>query len=1168
MLRTLTEADLKELGLSLGDRKRLLQAVAAMAVVTARRRTPAPPPAPTAPPAEASPAERRQLTVMFVDLVGSTALSQRLDPEEMRDVLQDYQNMVAGEIGRFEGFVAKLMGDGVLAYFGWPRAREDEPERAVRAGLAVVAAVRRLPRVAGQLLAARVGIATGLVVVGDLVGEGAAQEQAVVGDTPNLAARLQALAEPGMVVIGEATRRLIGDLFVLRDLGGQVLKGIREPAAAFVVEGERAVESRFAARQGGTMALAPIVGRDQELALLLERWRQAGSGEGQVVLLTGEAGIGKSHITEALIQRVAAEPHFLLRYQCSPYHTDSALYPVIQQLSFAAGLAAEEDLARRLDRLEAVLARATDDVGEAAPLLAALVGLDGAARYGAPAMGAQQRRARTLAILVQQLTGLARRRPVLWVVEDAHWVDPTTLELIEAGLDAIQGTRVLALITARPTFTPAFASHPVVTRVALNRLARAAMQAIVARITRGKALPDALLDEIAARTDGVPLFVEEMTKAVLESGALQETGESYRLAGPLSHLAIPTTLHDSLMARLDRLQPVKMVAQTAAVIGRSFDHATIAALSGMPEVQLAEAMRKLVEAELVFRRGVPPDATYLFKHALVRDAAYESMLKSRRQALHLRLVDILEAGGTTPPELLAQHAQAAGAAGRAIAWWREAGEAAVGRAAFEEAAAHLDAAQALLPALEDATRRKREEAVIATARAHASLVSRGYAHDETRALYARADALAEAADDPRLLMPARYGLWVYYHVREEVGPALAMLEQFRTVAARWDDPQLTMMLYRLLATSQTMGGRLLEARESAGRARALYVPARDEALSVSTGTNPLVSINSYSSLTELALGFPDRARLEADVAREIWLQSELVNTRAYGMWHRAVLLVLAGDAAEAGTLAAELVAYAGQRGLPFWEGIAQVVLAWSRLGLGDAASAAAAMPAALRAAETSGSGLFGSLARSVLGEALAVLGDPAGLRAIDDAMALAAQSGAVYALPEIQRRRGVVLRRLRPDAPDAAEAAFAGRWRPRDRSRPASGNCARPPLAQLMAEQGRRSEALELLAPVCAGFTEGFGSGDLAAATALVERLRALTGRVSRRGFRSRGGAPAASSTAARSRGRAARTRLRRAVPRRQARPIWRTGASAASGRVTTRVPARIPRRAPAPAAA
>ena len=619
VLTDLTDGDLKKLGLAIGDRRRILKAAQNLQSVGASTGLT---------PATAQQAERRQLTVMF--LVGSTALSEQLDPEEMRDVLRAYQNSVSGEISRLEGFTAKLMGDGVLAYFGWPMTHEDEAERAVRAGLAVVGAVAKLPTAAGKSLAARVGIATGLVVVGDLVGEGAAQEQAVVGDTPNLAARLQTVAEPGMVVIADATRRLLGDLFEMRALGALSLKGIQDHVSAFEVLGERISESRFAARQTGRVA--PIVGRDQELGLLLERWRQATNNEGQAVLLTGEAGIGKSRISEAVAETIAGEPHFLIRYQCSPYHADLALYPVIQQLGHAARFSVDDDVERRLEKLEALLGQAGGNGASAAPLLTELLGIDGTSRYGPVTLTPQQRRSRTLNALIDQLTGLAGRKPVLWLIEDAHWIDPTTLELIELALDRVQSASVLLLITARPTFVAGFASHPVVTRLALNRLARAATQAIVARITSGKRLPDALLDEIAAKTDGVPLFVEEMTKAVIESGALRETADAYQLHGPLSALAVPATLHDSLMARLDRLHGVKEVAQTAAVIGRTFDHATIAELAALPKSQLTDALQQLLGAELVFRRGLPPDATYLFKHALVRDAAYESLLKASAAA--------------------------------------------------------------------------------------------------------------------------------------------------------------------------------------------------------------------------------------------------------------------------------------------------------------------------------------------------------------------------------------------------------------------------------------------------------------------------------------------------------------------------------------------------------
>lgn len=1088
VLRQLTGDDLKDIGIvSLGHRKKLLEAIAGLSAVPGRAAAvSAPLPASAArPPA----AERRQLTVMFIDLVGSTELSAKLDPEDMSGIIRLYQNTVAGEITRFEGHVAKFMGDGVLAYFGWPKAHEDEAERAVRTGLSVMKAMERLQAPAGTALRARIGIATGLVVVGDLVGEGAAQEEAVVGDTPNLAARLQNAADPGSVVISEATRRLLGDVFVLRDLGMQAFKGLEGASAAFVVLGERALESRFAARHGSGMA--PIVGRDQELGLLSERWRQAGSGEGQVVLLTGEAGIGKSRITEALVEAVAAESHFLLRYQCSPYNADSALYPVIQHLTFAAGIADGDGTGRRLERLESLLAQGGDDIAEAAPLVAALLGIDGTARYGPLALTPQQRRDRTLTVLVDQLAGLAERRPVLWVIEDAHWIDPTTLELIELALDRVQGTSVLMLITARPTFVAAFASHPVVTRLALNRLARAATQAIVLRITRGKRLPEALLEEIAARTDGVPLFVEEMTKAVIESGMLHEEADAYRLERPLSALAIPTTLHDSLMARLDRLQPVKEVAQTAAVIGRSFDYRAIAALAAMPEAELTEAMRKLVEAELVFRRGTPPDASYRFKHALVRDAAYASMLKSRRQLLHRRLLSILEAGGSASPEILAQHAQAGGDAGRAIEWWQEAGEAAVGRAAFAEAEAHLVSALALLPAIEDAPKRKRAEARIAITRAQLSLVRYGYGHERTKTLYADADMLAKDAEDPRLFMLARYGVWAVYHVRENVGPALAVAEEMCEAAARQNDPQFSMMALRILGDSQTMAGRLTEARPSLEMARSLYDPQRDRGLSATTGTDPIVSINSYLAFAELALGYPERARALAGEVWNVIHASDEVHSRAHALWHGAVLAALAGEVARSKELVVKVAAETQLRGLQFWHAMSHVVGAWGTFAAGDPAGAADALPRLIEVAGAMGGGLFGAYSRSVLAEAQAAAGNILALETIAASEELARRSGALYELAEIQRREGVILQRLRPGEGAAAEAAFR-----RALATARSQNArfwelrAARGLARLLGERGERRQAADLLAPVHDGFTEGFDLPDLRQAKALLDELR------------------------------------------------------------------------------
>jgi class 3 adenylate cyclase len=695
VLAELTEADLRELGLPLGPRKIVLKAIEALADPPTTDLLPEEAREEVGSKTVASSVEagRRQLTVMFVDLVGSTALSSRLDPEEMGELIRNYQNTVAGEITRFEGHIAKFLGDGVLAYFGWPRAHEDEAERAARAGLSLTAAVAALAAPGGGALAARVGIATGLVVVGHLVGEEEARERAVVGETPNLAARLQGVAEPGRVVVAEATRRLLGDLFAYRDLGALRLKGFAEPVRVWSILGEGAAESRFDARHASTTAL---VGRDQELALLLDRWERAKDSEGQVVLLAGEPGIGKSRLVHALRERLGSEPRTPLRHYCSPYHTNSAFYPVIGLLERAAGLQRGEPSERQLDKLETMLALAVENVQESAPLLADLLAIPTGERYRPLALSPQHKKERIFQALLDQVAGLASRQPVLALYEDVHWIDPTTLELLGRVVDRVQRLPVLAVITFRPEFAPPWTGHGHVTTLSLSRLGRRQGAAVVERVTGGKRLPDEVLEQILAKTDGVPLFVEELTKTVLESGLLEDTGECYELTGPLPPLAIPATLQDSLMARLDRLAPVKELAQMAACIGREFSHELLAAVASLGENALGDALAQLLAAELIFRRGAPPKVGYSFKHALVQDVAHESLLKSRRQQIHARIAAVLEEGfptvAETEPETLAQHLTEAGLADRAVGYWLRAGRNAAERSANLEAISHLERA--------------------------------------------------------------------------------------------------------------------------------------------------------------------------------------------------------------------------------------------------------------------------------------------------------------------------------------------------------------------------------------------------------------------------------------------------------------------------------------------
>jgi class 3 adenylate cyclase/tetratricopeptide (TPR) repeat protein len=746
VLAALTETDLEELGLSLGHRKRLLKAIAAL---HPQQGFGASAPAASRPQGRPggvkSQAERRQLTILFCDLAGSEELFAGRDPEDLRGVIHAYQQCCRTVIRRWDGHVAKSMGARVLVCFGWPRAREGDAERAVHAGLELVEAVGGLTSY-DEPLAARVGIATGLVMIGELIGRGAAGEEAVVGETPNLAARLEALAAPGSVVISQATRRLVGGLFALADLGPQRLKGFAEPLAAWRVEGEGRAEGRFDALHGER--LTPLVGREHELGILLERWDWARDGDGQTVLVAGEPGIGKSRLVRSLIERLPDEPHIRLRYYCSPHRTNSALFPLIDQLERAAGFRPEDTAEQRLDRLEAVLGEATDDLAEVVPLLAALLSIPVAPRYRPVDLTPEARKLGTFDALIGRIVGLAERRPLVMVLEDAHWIDPTSSELFELIVDRIQHLPVLLLITFRSEFAPPRTGHTHVTSLTLSRLGQRQGTQMVERLT-GKPLPPEVLEQILLKTDGVPLFVEELTKTVLESGLLRDAGDHYELSRPLPPLAIPTTLQGSLMARLDRLAPVKEVAQIGAVIGREFSHELLAAVADRPDDELQAALDQLESSELVFRRGGPPAPTYSFKHALVQDAAYQSLLKSRRQQLHGAIAAVLEGRfketAEREPELLARHYREAGLPENAIPYALRAGDVAFGRFAFVEARTRYqqaaDMAQALPPS--EPARQLRLQAVLKLAHIYQLLGEFG--HMPANGAYPKAKSAAMEA---------------------------------------------------------------------------------------------------------------------------------------------------------------------------------------------------------------------------------------------------------------------------------------------------------------------------------------------------------------------------------------------------------------------------------------
>jgi predicted ATPase/class 3 adenylate cyclase len=1097
VLPNLTADDLKDLGVTIvGHRRKILAAIGKLSGSSPAPDNGTKPSA--ASPATEGTAERRQLTVMFCDLVGSTAIAAQLDPEDLREVIGAYHRRVAKVIGRYDGFVAKYMGDGVLIYFGYPQAHEDDAERAVRAGLKLVGTMDKVLSRTEAPLQARVGIATGLVVVGDLIGSGEAQERGIVGETPNLAARLQGIAEPNTVVIAEGTRKLLGNLFELQDLGPKDLKGISGPVPVWSPLRAGSAESRFEAMHAG--GVTELVGREEELELLLRRWSRAKTGEGQVVLLSGEAGIGKSRLTAALLERVAVEPHTRLRYFCSPQHTDSAFFPIIAQLERAARLAHDDKVPARLDKLDALLAQSSTAAKDAA-LFAEMLLLPNDGRYPALELAPEQRRQNTLEALVSQTEALARQNPVLMIFEDAHWTDPTSLELFGRLVGRIRTLRVLLLVTFRPEFEPPWTGQPHVTALTINRLRQRDVLALIDRVVGNNLIPADIWKDIIERTDGIPLFVEEMTKAVLEA---ESEGETLRTVAvvPSPALAVPASLYASLMARLDRLGSAKEVAQIGAGIGREFSHALLAPVVGKPEAELGSALDRLINAGLLFRQGAAPHATYLFKHALVQDAAYGTLLRERRRALHARIAEVLESQfaeiAESQPELLARHCTEAGLMEKAARLWGKAGQQSLTRSALIEAAAQFTRALAQFAALPVTAALRQDQIKLQVGLANALMHIKGYAAPETksafsqaRGLIEQAEALGEPLDDPLLLFSVLYGFWVAGLIAFNGDLLRALAAEFLTLAEKQAATVPLVIAHRMMGATLAFTGDISEARAHLDQALALYDPAEHRPLATRFGSDARVLALSYRSWTLWLLGYPEAAQADTDravkEAREIGQAATLMLALALANYAH----VLCGNCVAANALVDELVVLADEKGARLREAEGMLQRGCVLAQTGNAADAVQVITSWATAWRSTGATCWTPLHMSFLALAHARLGqfDDA-RRCIGEAMAASEASKESWYDADIHRLAGeIVLLSGEPDT-TKGEAHFERALAlAREQQAKSFELRAAMSMARLWRDQGKQREARSLLAPVYGWFTEGFGTPDLREAKALLQEL-------------------------------------------------------------------------------
>jgi class 3 adenylate cyclase/predicted ATPase len=1051
--------------------------------------------APVAPPRPE--AERRQLTVIFCDVVDSTRLSSQLDPEEYRDVVRMYHTACTEVIRRYDGHIAQLLGDGLLIYFGYPHAHEDDALRAVHTGLGILEAVEalntHLEPAKGITLAVRLGIHTGLVVVGEMGGEGY-REQLALGEVPNLAARLQGLAASNTLVISEASYRLVQGYFDCEALGAQTLRGVAEPVAVYQVFGESGATSRLDVAQ--PRGLTPLVGRESEVALLLERWEQAKSGQGQVVLLSGDAGIGKSRLVQMLKEHVAHALH--TRWECRsvPYYQNTALFPLVDLFQRLLRFEARETSDAKLEKLEHTLSQYRLPLEESVPLFAPFLALpvpDN--RYPSFNLSPQRQRQKTLETMVAILLELAERQPVLFILEDLHWTDPTTLEWLNLLIDQTPTAALLVLLTCRPQFQPAWHHRSYITTMTLNHLSHAQVEQLVNRLTDGKTLPQEVLQQIIARTDGVPLFVEELTKAILESGHLKAVDGHYELTGALSMLAIPATLQNSLMARLDRLVTAKAVAQYAAVIGRQFPYELLQAVSQLDATTLQRELGRLVEAEIIYQRGLPPQATYTFKHVLIQDAAYASLLKSTRQHYHQRIAQVLEAQfpetAETQPELLAHHYTEAGLTEQAVTYWQRAGQQARQRSANPEAVQHLTKGLELLAMLPETPARAQQELDLKLALAAALIATKGSTALEVEQTYARAHALCQQIGETPQLFPTLRGLCQFYRNRGVLSTAQDLAEQLYRLAQREAAPAPLLEAHDALGSSLWLLGDFATARTHAEQGIALTDPTAQRALVLHQGDAPSVRCLCVAALTLWYLGYPTQAVRRSQEA--LALAQELKHPYSLGIARHAVawLHYLRREVPAVQAQADALLTLATTQEFPLLVGYGTGWRGWALAMQGAVEAGITQIYQGLTTTLAIGQILTRPLWLILLAEAAGHVGQvEEGLRLLAKALTAFEASGQGDMRAEAQPLQGELL--LRQPAPDAAqaEACFQQALGIARRQQAQAWELrAVMSLARLWQRQGKRQEAYDLLAPIYGWFTEGFDTADLQEAKALLEAL-------------------------------------------------------------------------------